>query len=112
VSGCERFAGTPPVVVCGNAPEYAASQNRRQYAAKGIRIRGNTRTVKWQYAAKELASVRVLPGIAGYCRVMGPKEIQKVKFKMKNEKTGSLILNEMAGRLPKMGHVSCCLFTL
>ncbi len=38
---------------------------------KGIQIRGNTRTVKRQYAAKEMTSVRVLPGIAGYCRVMG-----------------------------------------
>jgi hypothetical protein len=39
---------------------------------KGIRIRGNTRTVRRQYAANEWASVRILPDIAGYCRVTGP----------------------------------------
>jgi hypothetical protein len=39
---------------------------------KRFQIRGNTRTVMRQYAAKERASVRVLPGIAGYCRVTGP----------------------------------------
>ncbi len=33
-----------------------------------------------QYAAKELASVRVLPGIAGYCRVMGPGEIRRAEL--------------------------------
>jgi hypothetical protein len=37
-------------------------------------IRGNTRTVIRQYAARKLASVRLLPGIAGYCRVVGPCE--------------------------------------
>ena len=35
-------------------------------------IRGNTRTVRRQYAARKRAIVRVLPGIAGYCRVVGP----------------------------------------
>jgi hypothetical protein len=38
------------------------------------RIRGNTRTVRRQYAARKWPSVRVLPGIAGYCRVAGPWE--------------------------------------
>ena len=36
------------------------------------RLRGNTRTVRRQYAARNWTFVRVLPGIAGYCRVAGP----------------------------------------
>src|SRR5580698_6884840 len=35
------------------------------------RICGNTRTLKRQYAARNWTFVRVLPGIAGYCRVVG-----------------------------------------
>ena len=38
------------------------------------KIRGNTRTLRRQYAARNQPSVRVLPGIAGYCRVVGPGE--------------------------------------
>ncbi len=38
------------------------------------RICGNRRTLRRQYAARKWASVRVLPGIAGYCRVVGPWE--------------------------------------
>ena len=38
------------------------------------RIRGNTRTLRRQYAARNWTFVRVLPGIAGYCRVVGPGE--------------------------------------
>ena len=34
-------------------------------------IRGNKRTVRRQYAARNWTFVRVLPGIAGYCRVVG-----------------------------------------
>jgi hypothetical protein len=40
------------------------------------RIRGNTRTVRRQYAARNWTFTRVLPGIAGYCRVVGPGEIR------------------------------------
>ena len=39
-------------------------------------IRGNRRTVRRQYAARNWTFVRVLPGIAGYCRVVGPVEIR------------------------------------
>ena len=35
---------------------------------------GNKRTLKWQYAARNWASVRILPGIVGYCRIVGPCE--------------------------------------
>jgi hypothetical protein len=39
-------------------------------------LRGNRRTVKRQYAARNWTFVRVLPDIAAYCRVMGPREIR------------------------------------
>ena len=41
-------------------------------------IRGNTRTLRRQYAARNWVFVRVLPGIAGYCRVVGPGEKLRV----------------------------------
>jgi hypothetical protein len=37
-------------------------------------LRGNTRTLRRQYPARNRTFVRVLPGIAGYCRVVGPGE--------------------------------------
>jgi hypothetical protein len=55
---------------------------------KRFRIRGNMRTVRRQYAAREMASVRVLPGIAGYCRIRGPREIQKEKLKKRRGAPG------------------------
>jgi hypothetical protein len=42
-------------------------------------LRGNTRTLKRQYAARNWTFVRVLPGIAGYCRVVGPWEKKAVQ---------------------------------
>jgi hypothetical protein len=38
---------------------------------KRIGLRGNRRNVRRQYAARKWGIVRVLPGIAGYCRVVG-----------------------------------------
>jgi hypothetical protein len=46
--------------------------SHRDFMRQENKIRGNTRTVRRQYAARKWASVRVLPGIAGYCRVVGP----------------------------------------
>jgi hypothetical protein len=44
----------------------------RRWRAGGVILRGNRRTVIRQYAARKYGNVRVLPGIAGYCRVVGP----------------------------------------
>ena len=63
--GLGRVATPGYVILCG----------------KRFGIRGNMRTVKRQYAARKMSSVRVLPGIAGYCRVMGFSE-----FQMQNSK--------------------------
>jgi hypothetical protein len=37
------------------------------------------RTVRRQYAARNWTFTRVLPGIAGYCRVVGPGEIRRLR---------------------------------
>jgi hypothetical protein len=49
----------------GGEPDFTRQENW---------IRGNTRTLRRQYAARNWVFVRVLPGIAGYCRVVGPSE--------------------------------------
>jgi len=46
----------------------------RGFTRQGNRLSGNRRTVRRQYAARNWTFVRVLPGIAGYCRVVGPLE--------------------------------------
>src|ERR1700722_6824002 len=49
----------------GRLPDFTRQENK---------IRGNRRTLRRQYAARNWTFVRVLPGIAGYCRVVGPWE--------------------------------------
>jgi hypothetical protein len=46
-------------------------------------LRGNTRTLKRQYAARNWTFVRVLPGIAGYCRVTGPGENSQTSTRLR-----------------------------
>ncbi len=48
------------------------------------KISGNMRTLKRQYAARNWPSVRLLPDIAAYCRVMGPVEIRNAEFGVRN----------------------------
>jgi hypothetical protein len=67
---------------------------------KRIQIRGNTRTVRRQYAANELASVRVLPGIAGYCRVMSFRDF----FGARNAAWGHAAYNPDAVRFGTPGN--------
>jgi hypothetical protein len=58
-----REAGDPRPPPQTSVPDFTRQENR---------IRGNTRTVRRQYAARKWTFVRVLPDIAGYCRVVGP----------------------------------------
>jgi hypothetical protein len=50
------------------------NSNEGDFMRQEIWLRGNTRTLKRQYAARNWTFTRVLPGIAGYCRVVGPGE--------------------------------------
>jgi len=59
-----------PTLGKGVLPDWQRSDFTRQE----YWIRGNTRTLRRQYAARKRVIVRVLPGIAGYCRVVGPWE--------------------------------------
>ncbi len=87
VGKCARETGTRSSV---NPKPYAAI---RGFPAS---LRGNTRTVRRQYAAKELASVRPACG-TGYCRVTGPS-----KFETRNSECG-------VGAWMR-GYTTCCGF--
>jgi len=73
----------------------AKAKDRGDFTRQENWIRGNTRTVKRQYTARKLVIVRLLPGIAAYCRVVGPVEIwtpewDKAQAKNRGEKDGPL----------------------
>jgi hypothetical protein len=54
--------------------QYAVTPTERGTMSEGAwlgGLSGNRRVVRRQYAAKKLATTRVLPGMAGYCRVTG-----------------------------------------
>lgn len=78
---CLRLADTYPRTQPRNRTGESDSMRHE------IQIRGNTRTVM-QYAAKKLAIVRVLPGIAGCRCVTGPRRIRSAEFGVRNEGTG------------------------
>jgi hypothetical protein len=76
--------GTRPTPEMGGGRQRFAPPFLSGFMRQENKIRGNTRTVRRQYAARNWTFTRVLPGIAGYCRVVGPGEISSAEFEVRN----------------------------